>query len=74
MEQNKRFSILPIKYADIWKFYEDMLKSFWFPSEINYQNDNVHLVDKTFMETVKTILAFFNSSDVLVAYDILPDL
>jgi ribonucleotide reductase beta subunit family protein with ferritin-like domain len=26
------------------------------------------------MDTIKTVLAFFNSSDVLVAYDILPDL
>ena len=73
-KNNPRMSIFPIIYSDIWKFYEDMLKSFWFPSEINFSHDDIDLVDPVLFNTIKTILAFFNSSDVLVAYDILPEL
>jgi len=63
-----RYTLFPIKYPNLWKFYEDQLSVFWTVSEIKLTDDlndwnklNEH--EKFF---ITNILAFFAASDGIV--------
>lgn len=64
----ERFSILPIKYPDIWEFYKTHMQSFWTAEEVDLSTDIAdweHLNDNEKL-FIKNILAFFNNSDSIV--------
>lgn len=68
-EGSERYSIFPIRYPKLWKFYKDHEATIWFVEEVrltddlddwkNKLNDN----ERYF---IKNILAFFASSDGIV--------
>lgn len=71
-DPTRRYSIVPIKYADLWEFYEKHASSFWTTKEVDLSSDQVQVRDhKNFSDgerkLLKTILAFFAGSDVIVA-------
>jgi len=68
-EGSDRYTIFPIKYPNLWKFYKDHVATFWTVEEIRLSDDltdwNNKLTDneKYFL---KNILAFFAASDGIV--------
>ena len=67
-KSNKRLSIFPIEYKDLWDLYKNALTTFWTTEEIDLskdKNDWEKLEDneKFF---IKNILAFFASSDGII--------
>jgi ribonucleotide reductase beta subunit family protein with ferritin-like domain len=68
-EENNRLTILPIKYMDIWEAYKTHESAIWHAHEIDLQTDlkdwaTLSADEKHF---VKYVLAFFASSDMIVA-------
>lgn len=66
---NKRWTLYPILYPEIWESCKKQLKSFWVVEEISLYNDLEHWSklsdgDKNF---IKTVLAFFAASDGIVS-------
>jgi ribonucleoside-diphosphate reductase beta chain len=64
-----RYTIFPINYPGLWKFYEDHLASFWTVNEIKLSDDLVDWNSKLNDNErffIKNILAFFASSDGMV--------
>jgi len=71
-EDNRRFTVFPIKYNDIWNMYKKMEACFWKAEEIDFSQDykdfmtlNEH--EKHFL---KRILAFFAASDGIVNFNL----
>ena len=65
----KRFTLLPIRYHDLWKLYKTAINSFWVIEEIAIAEDLVDWKEKlTDNERyyIKHILAFFAQSDGIV--------
>lgn len=66
--ENNRYTVHPIKYADIWDAYENQQASFWTAKEIDFSKD-YHDFDKLSDNEkffIKMILAFFAASDTIV--------
>jgi ribonucleoside-diphosphate reductase beta chain len=64
-----RYTIFPIKYPNLWKFYEDQLSVFWTVSEVKLTDDLVDWNNKLNDNEkyfIKNILAFFAASDGIV--------
>ena len=63
-----RFTMFPIKHHKLWEMYKKAQGSFWTAEEIDFSQDmndwNVLSVDEKHF--IKTILAFFASSDGIV--------
>lgn len=68
-EGSERYTVFPLKYHNLWKFYQDQLASFWTVAEVRLTDD---LVDwnKNLTENekhfIKNVLAFFAASDGIV--------
>jgi len=64
-----RYTIFPIKYPNLWSFYEKQLSVFWTVAEVklvddlNDWNNKLNQNEKYF---IKNILAFFAASDGIV--------
>jgi len=70
--ENKRLTILPIKYADVWQMYKIHEQGIWHAHEVRMDKDmndwkNLSSDAKFFL---KRVLAFFASSDMLVSENI----
>lgn len=65
---SNRYTIFPLKYLNLWKFYKDQSSSFWFNEEIQFSSDIKHWEKLNDNEKyfIKHILAFFASSDGIV--------
>lgn len=68
-KDDSRFTLFPIKYQNIWKSYKDAEAAFWTAEEIDLSEDIKYFQalndgEKHFLTHV---LAFFSSSDGLVA-------
>lgn len=65
---NNKYTIFPIKYNDIFKFYETHVKAIWFDNEVDMSNDLNDWKKLTGDEKffIKHILAFFASSDGII--------
>lgn len=67
-KKNKRYSIFPIQYKDIWDCYLTHKKTTWFVNEVNLSSDIKDWValndDEQYF--IKHILAFFAASDGIV--------
>lgn len=69
-----RFTLLPIKHHDLWKFYKVGFNTFWGPAELKLDTDIVHwetkLTDNE-KSYIKYILAFFANADGIVNENLL---
>jgi ribonucleotide reductase beta subunit family protein with ferritin-like domain len=71
-EEPDRQILHPIRWPTIYKSYQDQLKLIWFATDIDFtkdKNDWIKL-DKAEQTYIKSILAFFAKSDILVAENI----
>jgi ribonucleotide reductase beta subunit family protein with ferritin-like domain len=64
-----RYTMFPIKYDDIWTYYKRSIASFWRAEEIDCSKDFVgwEELNKDEKYFISMILAFFSSSDGIVA-------
>lgn len=66
---NSRFTVFPIKYQNLWKFYKQHISTFWTVEEIKLTDDitdwNTKLNDNE-KYFIKNVLAFFAASDGIV--------
>jgi len=71
-EENRRFTIFPIKYQNIWDLYQKQLACFWKPQEIDFSKDYDDFITLNNDEQhfIKMILAFFAASDGIVNFNI----
>lgn len=72
LEENKRFTVYPIKYQPIWDMYKKQLSCFWKVEEIDFSKDHddyetLNAEEKHFL---KMILAFFAASDGIVNFNL----
>lgn len=65
---DERFVIFPIKYADIWRQYENAVSTFWTSKEINLTKDlgDWEKLSDEERHFIKNVLAFFAASDGIV--------
>ena len=63
-----RFTMFPIRHADMWQMYKKAVASFWTAEEVDLQDDVKHWKTLTDDERhfVSHVLAFFSSSDGIV--------
>ena len=71
-EENRRFTLFPIKYHSLFELYKKQLSAFWKAEEIDFSNDyNDYLLlsddEKHFIEMN---LAFFAASDGIVNFNL----
>ena len=71
-EENKRFTIYPIKYHDIWDMYKKQMACFWKVEEIDFSKDqqDFESLNSEEQHFLKWILAFFAASDGIVNFNI----
>jgi ribonucleoside-diphosphate reductase beta chain len=68
-EGSERYTVFPIKYQNLWKFYKDHIATFWTVEEIRLSDDLVDWNEKLNDNEkyfLKNVLAFFASSDGIV--------
>ena len=63
---DNRFTVYPIKYTDLWDFYQSAVASFWTAEEIDIANDRFDELTPDEKHFIKHILAFFAASDGIV--------
>lgn len=66
--ENKRLSILPIRFPQIWKAFKEQQAAYWTVEEISLDKDydDFQKLNKNEQHFVKMVLAFFSSSDNIV--------
>lgn len=71
-ENNFRYTILPIKYHDIWNMYKKQEKSRWIVEEVDMSHDayDWDQLNKNEQHFLKYILAFFAASDGIVSLNL----
>ena len=71
-ESNKRYTVYPIQYKNIWDSYQKQLASFWKAQEIDFTKDYDDFMEMNEDEQrfIKHILAFFAASDGIVNFNI----
>jgi ribonucleotide reductase beta subunit family protein with ferritin-like domain len=67
-KDNRRFTMFPIQYPDLWELYKKSFASLWTVEEIDLSTDHKDWEKLTQDEKhfIKTILAFFAASDGIV--------
>jgi ribonucleoside-diphosphate reductase beta chain len=66
---SERYTVFPIKYPNLWKFYKDHSATLWFAEEVRLTDDLVDWNNKlndNERHFIKNVLAFFASSDGIV--------
>lgn len=66
-QENKRYTLFPIRYHDIWDYYKVQESSFWRVEEVDLSKDKWDELTENEQYFVKHILAFFSSSDAIVS-------
>jgi ribonucleotide reductase beta subunit family protein with ferritin-like domain len=71
-EENRRFTLFPIKYPSLFDMYKKQLSAFWKAEEIDFSNDYYDYLqlnddEKHFIEMT---LAFFAASDGIVNFNL----
>lgn len=63
-----KYTIFPIKYANLWKLYEEHVASFWTAGDIDFKADDKdwESLDEPEKIFILNILAFFAGSDGIV--------
>jgi ribonucleoside-diphosphate reductase subunit M2 len=67
-EDDSRFVMFPIQYADVWEMYKKQVDCFWRAEEVDLSKDLASWAKLTEDEQyfIKMILAFFSASDGIV--------
>ena len=67
-ENTQKFTMFPIKYHGLWSMYKQAQGSFWTAEEIDFGSDmnDWNSLNSQEQHFIKTILAFFASSDGIV--------
>jgi ribonucleoside-diphosphate reductase beta chain len=69
IKTENRFTVFPIKYQNLWKFYKQHVGTFWITEEVQLIED-IHDFNEKLNDNeryfLKNILAFFASSDGIV--------
>jgi len=65
-QDESRFTLLPIKHADVWELYKKSEASFWTAEEIDLGSDDFHSLSDNEQTFVKKVLAFFSFADGIV--------
>lgn len=70
--ENRRFTLFPIKYHNLWAEYKKQEKSIWTAEEIDFSQDSkdFETLDSNTKYVIKMILAFFASMDGIVNLNI----
>ena len=70
--ENNRLTVYPIKAPSIWESYKKQLASFWTAEEVDLSKDYNDFIKLSSNEQhfIKTVLAFFSSSDTIVNINI----
>jgi len=66
---SSRYTVFPIHYHNLWKFYKQHLSTFWTAEEIKLTDDLVdwnNKLNENERHFIKNILAFFAASDGIV--------
>lgn len=71
-EENRRFTVYPIQYPDVWNMYKKQLACFWKTEEIDFSGDKKDFAElnKDEQHFLKMILAFFAASDGIVNFNL----
>lgn len=64
--REERLVMFPVKYPDIWGFYQKALACFWTVQEVDLSQDFFHKLSEPEQYFLKHILAFFAASDNIV--------
>lgn len=65
---DRRYSLYPIKYKNLWKLYKQLESSFWIPSEVDLSEDRKDFkgLPDALKRWLKHVLAWFAIGDALV--------
>ena len=66
---SQRYTVFPIRYPNLWKFYKQHLATFWTVEEVKLTDDLVDWNNKLNADEkhfIKNVLAFFAASDGIV--------
>ena len=71
-EENRRFTLFPIKYHSIFELYKKQLSAFWKAEEIDFSNDyrDYLLLSDDEKHLIEMNLAFFAASDGIVNFNL----
>lgn len=71
-EENRRFTVFPIKYPTLWNLYKKQQSLFWTAEEIDFSHDydDMQKLNNEEQHFVKMVLAFFASSDGIVNFNL----
>lgn len=65
-QDESRFTLFPIKHADVWEFYKKSEASFWTTEEIDLGLDRFEHLEENERTFIKKVLAFFSFADGIV--------
>lgn len=71
-QENRRFTLFPITYPQLWDLYKKQLASFWKAEEIDFSKDREDFdkLNEDEQHYIKRILGFFASSDGIVNFNL----
>lgn len=71
-EENRRFTLFPIKYHSIFELYKKQLSAFWKAEEIDFSSDydDYMLLNDDEKHFIEMNLAFFAASDGIVNFNL----
>lgn len=73
MSSHQQYTIFPINYPNLWKFYKNHVASFWTVEEVRLNEDlqDWERLNNDERHFIKHVLAFFASSDAIVNENLL---
>lgn len=76
LQSHNAYTFFPVKYPEIYKKYDDAVRSFWTVHEVVLSEDRTHFekyLNKDEQYFIKMILAFFAASDGIVNENLVTD-
>lgn len=71
-EENRRFTLYPIRHHNLWELYKKQLSSFWKAEEVDFSKDydDFETLNENEQHYIKRVLAFFAASDGIVNFNL----
>lgn len=71
-DENRRFTLYPIRHSNLWELYKKQLSSFWKAEEIDFSKDydDFETLNENEQHYIKRVLAFFAASDGIVNFNL----
>lgn len=71
-KENRRFTVFPIQYQNLWDSYKKQEALFWKAEEIDFSRDydDFQKLNKDEQHFIKMILAFFAASDGIINFNL----